>query len=335
MGTRTRLASFCIGITAMFLTATGTVAADSEHGVDGYLLRASVDRSEEAGRDWENPVELIAFAKPASVSAPAAASAPAPEAAPAPSPTTGIPSSYPQTAEGENYYNFREEHGLWQPTADWSCGGNPLGGDWHAVHGGQYNYIAGYENATEAQRAAEFCEKLARSEDKIYAAWADLNQRVDAYYNMWNWDGPRSKRNWWKYNWAHWNYVVGRVDYKMSVEVSASLNIPYSDGVVWFEGITDEYVQDAYATNIRQHSPGIDLVEYFSTGAEHCEIDEEAAGPEYRDVILDMECDYPLRPGPREMAHVGLGPAEAHEIYVRVYLDEITIGYDYSTWGWD
>lgn len=293
--------------------------------MEGYLLRAAQDRAEEIGRNWENSAEKITIAQPASAG---------PGTSGGSTDAGSLPASYPQTAEGKIYHDFREEHGLWQPTADWTCGGHPLGGDWHAVHGGQYNYIAGYENATEAQKAAEFCQTLVRSDDKIYAAWADLNQRIDTYYNMWNWDGPRSKRNWWEYNWARWNYVVGRVDYQMEVEVSASLNIPYAD-VEWFEGITDEYIWDADVANIRQYSPGIDLAEYFGAGATYCEIDEEAGGPEYRDVVLKMECAYPTRPGPREMAHVGLGPAEAHEIYVSVYLDKITIGYNYSTWGWD
>ena len=54
-----------------------------------------MDRSEEVGRDWTNPVELIAFSQPAP--APASAPAPAPEAAPAPA-AEQAPAAEPEAA---------------------------------------------------------------------------------------------------------------------------------------------------------------------------------------------------------------------------------------------
>ena len=298
-----------------------------ETGVEGYLLRAAQDRAEEIGRNWENSAEKITIAQPASAGPGTSGGSTEPEVA------GSLPASYPQTAEGENYHNFREEHGLGHPAADWTCGGHPLGGDWHAVHGGQYDYIAGYENATEAQKAAEFCQNLVRSDDKIYAAWADINQRIDTYYDMWNWDGSRDKRNFYKFDWVNWNYVVGRIDHKMSVKVGANIDIPEPE-VEWFEGRTEEYYWDAFHAQIRQYAPGVDLGAYFNDPAARCEI-TETMGPANRDLGIEVDCEYDYQPGHREMAAIYLGPAESYRVHVSVSYDEIWITYYYSTWGWD
>ena len=86
-------------VAALTLPAAANAGSPEEHGIVGYQMRAAVDRSEEAGRDWENPSELIAFAAPASAPAPAPAPAPSPEAAPGPAPAAEqAPAAEPEAA---------------------------------------------------------------------------------------------------------------------------------------------------------------------------------------------------------------------------------------------
>lgn len=77
-----------VSLAAIGMLLPGIVQAGTpaEHGIEGYMLRAAVERADSAGRSWTNPETPVAF------------KAPAPE--PTPEPETSAPAPEPVVPPG-------------------------------------------------------------------------------------------------------------------------------------------------------------------------------------------------------------------------------------------